>query len=224
MRIIATSDLHGTLPEIPEADVLIVAGDVCPMYSHAVRDQYEWLDTNFRNWLLENLEKVDKIIGIAGNHDFVFERWPDKVAELFLPWTYLQDKGTTINKFTEGGCVSLNFWGTPWVPNLARWAFHDTDAGLDARFAAIPEDIDVVIAHGPPFLYRDRTVPKFGDVHAGFPGASTMLWRVKPIAYVCGHIHEGYGVEKHPSGATVYNVAHQTENYEAINPPVWIDV
>lgn len=211
-KIIATSDLHGHLPEIPECDILIIAGDVCPMYSHAVQDQYEWLDTNFRLWLSEL--PVDYIFGIAGNHDFVFEKWPDRVEALTLPWDYYKDEAVTV--------AGNKLWGSPWVPNLARWAFHNTDEGLDARMAEIPEDVDIVVSHGPPFGFRDYTVPKFGSVHAGFPGTNDMLERVKPIALVCGHIHEGYGTEPHPSGAWVYNVAHQTENYDAINSPIEI--
>jgi 3',5'-cyclic AMP phosphodiesterase CpdA len=218
MKIIATSDLHGKLPEIPPCDILIIAGDVCPVWDHTVRFQLDWLGGTFRQWL-ESIE-ANYIVGIAGNHDFVFEKWPDQVEELDLPWTYLLDEQQPFLNFGETGVTALKIYGTPWVPNLSYWAFHDDDAGLDARFAAIPENTDIVVSHGPPMGYCDLTVPKFGSVHAGFPGTNDMLERVKPKALICGHIHEGYGVAKHPSGATIYNVSHNTENYKPINDPL----
>lgn len=208
-KILATSDLHGYFPWLEPCDVLIIAGNVCPVYDHSVRYQLGWLDTNFRNWL-ENIE-ADYILGIAGNHDFVFERWPDEVEKLNLPWTYLKDDWVPLY---AGLPMELSVFGSPWVPNLARWAFHQTDEGLDARLALIPEHVDIVISHGPPFQFCDLTSPRFGNVHAGFPGANDML----------EHIHEGYGKAIHPSGTMIYNVSHQTENYEPINDPMEIDV
>lgn len=209
-RVYATSDLHGDLSvDIPPCDVLIVAGDVCPVVDHALARQLTWLDGPFREWLLQ--VPAARIIGIAGNHDFVFEKWPLEVLTLDLPWTYLQDTGTSF----EG----LRFWGTPWVPNLSRWAFHAMDHILDEKLALVPSDTDIVISHGPPHRYRDLTVPRFGGVNAGFPGANDMLNRVKPHAFVCGHIHEAYGVAHHRNGVTdIFNVSRMTENYEPINP------
>src|SRR5436190_15681713 len=50
MRIVALSDQHGFLPNIPPCDLLIVAGDVCPdrfgpfMAVHDPYQQKAWFD------------------------------------------------------------------------------------------------------------------------------------------------------------------------------------
>src|SRR4051794_28325438 len=87
----ATSDLHGTLPTIEPCDLLLIAGDICPVDNHELTYQHQWLDGPFRNWLSECQGKAGAIVGIAGNHDFIFEREPATVAALHLPWTYLED-------------------------------------------------------------------------------------------------------------------------------------
>ena len=57
MRIVALSDLHGHLPEIPPCDLVIVAGDVCPdrIGPAIARDhpgeQKAWFDQHVRAWL-----------------------------------------------------------------------------------------------------------------------------------------------------------------------------
>lgn len=208
MRIVATADLHGHLPNIPDADLLLIAGDICPdMLSYY---QCKWLDKVFRPWL----EQYPAVVGIAGNHDFVFEEMLG-AADLELPWTYLQDTGTTIQ--------GVKIWGTPWVPLLRNWAFFDEDEDLDKSLDLIPDDTDIVVGHGPPHLYGDLTVPMFGSSHAGYPGINSMLNRVRPKAYVCGHIHEGYGLYRHPD-TDVYNVAYVDENYSPGNPPQAISI
>ena len=65
MKIVAMSDLHGYLPEIPACDLLLIAGDICPLGNHKPAFQAEWLDTTFRRWL-ESLRQVGKVIGVAG--------------------------------------------------------------------------------------------------------------------------------------------------------------
>ena len=52
MRIVALSDQHGFLPDVPPCDLLIVAGDVCPdrfgpfMAVHDPHQQGAWFDSN----------------------------------------------------------------------------------------------------------------------------------------------------------------------------------
>lgn len=211
MRIVATSDLHGDLPELPPADVAIIGGDVCP--DGSLDFQYEWLHDKFHPWLRSL--PVKHVVGIAGNHDFIFEHRA-RIATLYLPWRYLRDSLVVI----EG----IRFYGMPWVPNLKRWAFYAPDDDLRSRYNDVPETTDIVISHGPPRGYCDFTVPMYGSMHAGFKEANNMLERVKPKLFICGHIHEGYGVAEHPSGAVVLNVSHNTEEYQPINQPMEIDL
>ena len=52
MRVVALSDQHGFLPDVPPCDLLIVAGDVCPdrfgpfMAVHDPYQQQAWFDRN----------------------------------------------------------------------------------------------------------------------------------------------------------------------------------
>lgn len=232
MKILAISDLHGFLPEIPECDLLLVAGDICPDYHQMSKARYgdthkrlvankgearqgNWLNKEFREWLDE--VPAEKVIGIAGNHDFVFETGPLLVPRN-LRWTYLRDAG-----FHYKG---LNIYGIPWVPNLPRWAFSLEADKLQMAYDLVPDNTDIVLSHGPPEGWLDFTAPQFGSMHAGASAANKMLERVRPAAYICGHIHEGRGevVFKHsPTETTnLYNVAHVDESYQGFRGPVEI--
>lgn len=221
MRIILTSDLHGNLPEIPECDLLIIAGDICPdfmyqrqngatvMFENGARKQADWLNTTFRDWLVSTPTKY--VVGIAGNHDFVFERQFDATRRP-LPWYYLQDEEVELD--------GLRIYGTPWVPNLASWAFHGGYEQIDQAYLdAIPEGIDILVSHGPPNGYGDMIpMGRYGmadDSNVGDTGMNATLARVKPRVFVCGHIHEGFGHYRHPDVEEgIFNVAYVNEMYD----------
>jgi Icc-related predicted phosphoesterase len=206
MRLVAISDIHGMLPDpndCPDCDVLVIAGDICPDGDETA--QYIWLDIEFRAWL-EALNTTT--VGIAGNHDFVFED-EKLILDLKLPWTYLQDSVTEHD--------GMKFYGIPWVPLLRGWAFYKNDTDLEASFAKIPLDTDVIISHGPIWGIGDRTI---GGVFAGSMAALSAYIRVRPEAFICGHIHEGRGVYAgyNPRdfdgwAGNVYNVASVNEFY-----------
>lgn len=102
MKVVATSDLHGFLPQIPPCDLLLIAGDVCPVWNHRLPFQRKWLRETFTPWL-ESLP-ARKIVGVWGNHDSIAESNPDKVPP--LPWTNLIDEVIE----WEG----LRIYGLPW--------------------------------------------------------------------------------------------------------------
>jgi hypothetical protein len=217
MMILATSDLHGFLPEIPECDLLLIAGDICPDFpptGHSVNNgeqrQRHWLDTTFRKWISKVPAK--HIVAIAGNHDWVFEH--PYLIPRDLPWTYLRDDCTHVG--------DLCIYGSPWVPNLPGWAFFGGTDGVDPeKYKDLPPDVDIMMIHGPPRGYGDRLAPsgKYGnhfEVSVGCTTMNDMLYNgYSTKAYVCGHIHEGMGHYRHnriPGG--IYNVAYVDEWYE----------
>jgi Icc-related predicted phosphoesterase len=198
-KIVATSDLHGNLPDTPECDILLIAGDSTPLSLDREIDRcLYWLDKEFREWL--EAQPAKHIVGIAGNHDFVIERRKKDFKELELPWTYLEDTETTV----EG----VTIYGTPWVPNLKGWAFYGDDRTLRMAYEAVPDGTDIVISHGPPDLF-----PMNGGHHEWTSQrVNEMIKRVQPRAVVCGHIHEGFS-KRDCEGIPVYNVSYVDEFY-----------
>lgn len=238
MRIVATSDMHGMLPppqDVPEGDVLVIAGDICPdriqeyytgvsynsvKYDRGETRQADWLDTEFREWLKAVPFDADHIVGIAGNHDFVFEKRslvPD------LPWKYLQDSGVSI-----GG---VSFWGTPWVPRLPFWAFYGTEDTLINAFSLIPDWVDVVVSHGPPHGYLDIAPDKYGQplkgANVGSEELRDALERALPKAVICGHIHGENGRMREAQfgdSTVIRNVSLCDEEYNPVQPIEVFDV
>lgn len=193
----AVADLHGNLPtDLPAADLLVVAGDVCPISDHDPDFQAAWLEREFYPWL-ERLPFAE-IAWIAGNHDFVCQR---------EGWTaggrghYLLDEGDEL--------CGLSIYGTPWVPALVGWAFYAEDDALAERIAAIPP-VDVVLSHGPPRGYGDLTVR---GINAGSEALGARLAEIEPRACIFGHIHEAYG--RWRLGTTeLLNVSYVDEGYQ----------
>lgn len=210
MRIAAVADLHGHLPDVPECDVLVIAGDITPVVSHELDVQARWLDAEFRAWL--HGLPARHVIGVAGNHDFLFERAPHRVPA-DLPWIYLQDSATTIDGVT--------FWGSPWTPWFFDWAFNAPkgpggEAFLAERYATIPEGTDVLVVHGPPAGFGDTTA---SGLRVGSRAQLDAIDRVQPAVCVFGHIHEDRGAWTR--GATqLANVSVVDLQYQLTGEPV----
>jgi Icc-related predicted phosphoesterase len=218
IRIAAVSDLHGFLPEpdsLAGCDLLIVAGDICPIQDHSPSYQREWLERNFAPWL----QAVSlPVVGCAGNHDIIFAPETRRSVPC-LSWLYLQDEETEL--------CGLRLYGTPWVPYLrAGWVFQAPetlgDDFLAERFLTIPEGLDILISHGPPYGVQDTTgVPRAGvDPHAGSQALANAIERTGPRLLVCGHVHGARGVSQiavDGRTTTVANVCAVDRGY----PPMW---
>jgi len=154
---------------------------------------------------------------IAGNHDWLYQRDPDKVALLLKKHqgiTYLEDAGVEID--------GVKFWGSPWQPWFMSWAFNLPRGGESLRHVwnLIPIDTDVLITHGPPHCVLDQV--RDGE-HLGCEELKIRLPSVKPRLHVFGHIHDAFGCAK--SRTTTYiNACSCTEAYQASNRPIVVDL
>jgi len=210
MKICCVSDLHGHLPEIPDCDLLLLGGDLVPRWAHEPLIGRSWLDTNFRRWL-DGLTSRCRVVGVAGNHDFVFEAGMGDLARP-LPWTYLQD-----SDYTVGG---LKVYGSPWQPYFGGWAFNLEEDDLAARWEMVPGDADILLLHGPPYLHGDLT-PE--GLHVGSPSLLRSIRRVRPRLVVCGHIHSARGVYE-VGVTTIVNASLVDEAYRPIHEPFLVEI
>lgn len=231
MRIVAISDQHGYLPEIPPCDLLLVAGDVCPdrigpfLAMHDPEQQKGWFDRSIRPWLA-TAPATHKIL-TWGNHDWCGQMCSfrgDAPAEASL--TDLQivvDQVTTVpSTSADGG--ELSVWATPWSNQFMRWAFMKPPEKLAAIYAQIPEGIDILVSHQPPYGHGDS----YWDLgsgrvdHLGSRELLDAITRVRPTLVICGHIHEGHGRTDH-DGIPIYNVSVVDEQYRHVHAPTVID-
>lgn len=221
MKLLCTSDFHGSLPDpdtLPEADVLIVAGDLGPVHDHSDSVHREWYRVQFSWWI----EKVPAryVITTAGNHDLYLAKPGGRKLISYLgrgKHFHLQDESCVID--------GVKFYGTPWTPRFGSWQFMKNDEALANKWAAIPEDTDVLIVHGPPYGYVDTT-----DFYVKTPtsvGSKTLREWVhthKPKLVVCGHIHEAHGTTQTFNGTVIANVSYVDSYYVPTNPPAIFEV
>ncbi len=137
MKLVCISDthsLHRHIPEVPDGDVLIHAGDGLGQGTlENIEDLNDWLGM---------LPHRHKIV-IAGNHDWAFQETPELAREALTNAVYLEDSSVEI----EG----IRFWGSPWTPTFMDWAFMlERGQQLHKKWQLIPGDTDVLITHGPP--------------------------------------------------------------------------
>jgi len=202
MRLVCVSDTHGyhDAMRVPDGDVLIHAGDLTKRGTlEEVRAAGEWLT---------KLPHKHKLV-VAGNHDFLFERDPAAARALLTHATYLEDEAVEID--------GVRFYGSPYTPEFFNWAFMlPRGEALRAKWSRIPNDIDVLVTHGPPHKILDRTA--HGD-HAGCEALAERVAELKPQLHVFGHIHEGYGIRD--DGPTRYvNASICTFDYRPKNTPM----
>lgn len=226
MRICAFSDLHGVLPVLPDADLYLCAGDICPNFhardrAHQADLQLKWFKENWIPW------RGDRTIHFTlGNHDYLD---PSRLADCLIDDLV----------YAEG----LAIWFTPWS-NLfgCGWAWMREPDGLRPIYEAIPDGIELIVTHGPPYGYGDMVeaqswYPRYPleDPHLGNRDLMQAIVRIKPEIVICGHIHTGHGeyrlniddgsgLDPNEWQTTIYNVSLVNESLQPVYAPTIIEV
>lgn len=234
MIIDCIADTHGHYPELDGGDLLIVAGNLTARNTE--KEFYE-----FANWM-RNQEYEDRIV-IAGNHDawlyscdsWDIDNWCDTGE-----FEYLCNSGTEINyeeddiELEECGIhptkeKTIKIWGSPHSllfdgVNPKCTAFMGTEDDLEEAYDLIPNDIDILISHTPPFDTLD-SVESYDGEKIELAGSKSLLkqvLRIKPKYLICGHIHEHGGKEIDLIMTKVINCSYVNEFYKPVNKPMRI--
>lgn len=218
MRISFISDTHGkhynVTKDLRGGDLIIHAGDVSSLGT--VPEVVE-----FCKWF-SSLNYTHKIF-IAGNHELGFQDTPKLfkhvLEEYYADIVYLKDE---IYVLKDDNNNELRIWGSPWTPRFYDWAFN-ADRGLDIKqyWDMIPDNIDILITHGPPWGILD-TVERRRDIHLGCEDLALAVGRICPKFHVFGHIHTGNGIITR-GDTTFINAAVLNEQYEYAHKPITID-
>ena len=183
LTIFHISDLHGTHRDlkVPKADIMIVSGDATNRFE-------PWLNEkelhDFIDWY-SNIDIKYKIY-VPGNHDTFCFNNNKLVRELFkLKGIIYLDKDSVE---IEG----LLIYGDPTTPLYGNWAFMADRAKIHKHWEAIPNDVNILITHGPPKRTLDVTENRFNDLE--LVGCNSLRRRIDELPNLIlncfGHIHD----------------------------------
>ena len=235
LKIVAISDTHRLLPELPECDVVCCAGDISPLdYQGDQTSMVSWFCLEFLPWV----EKLPckKFILVAGNHDFFLQNIHMRLIDEtdgYKRYTW-RSASDVMKKLLPGNlrgkynklvylCDSSyeyeghRFYGTPWIRDLSRWAFYLDDDSLMEKYKNIPKQCDVIITHMPPRIEGLGEVIQGSCFNTGADYGSPELAEVlktRDFKYaLCGHVHSGQHLPVELDGKKLVNVSLKNEDY-----------
>ncbi|KAF0982277.1 hypothetical protein FDP41_011207 [Naegleria fowleri] len=231
LKIVHMSDshrFHENLKNFPEGDVFIHSGDISHKseWKDCENDQIQTkeLESNFKcapsvisfNKWLDKLPYKVKIV-ILGNHDIGFNGIsPNFIQQKILPNAiYLQDQAVIIK---YKGKHLLKIYGTPWTTSR-NMGFSMSHSLIDQKWKEIPEDVDILVTHLPPFGVMDLAGGSEPQQYCDYckknhkyrrhwgnvalrKRAIQLNEKGKLKAHLFGHVHEFHGleIERHSKG------------------------
>lgn len=228
MKICAISDLHGTLPEIKECDLCLIAGDIVPLDIQRDRTQsIVWLFKTFLPWLKEL--PCQEVFIVAGNHDFEMEKnYPIMKALEYLSnfkLTYLKNDCAI---FRANGEQDIKVYGSPQCHKFGNWAFMHEESFLEGLYDCVDDDIDIWLTHDTPALGDLDLLPPSQwnpePIHAGGKSLAAAIERIKPRYVFCGHLHTCKDKYLKVNKTEVYNVSILNNSYAHVYEPTYVEI
>ena len=227
MRLVAISDTHGVHRRVnlPAGDVLVHSGDL-------TLDGEGPVTLDFVDWFSE--QPFEHKIFVAGNHD----AWAENNSNYLRQ--YAMDKGVHYLQNSSVVIDDVTFWGSPFTPRFMDWSFMlSSTVEASRHWKTMPDSVDVLVTHGPPFGILDTLLAKNSSLDAANtdrPGKSSpdrehvgcnelfnRVREVSPQLHLFGHIHEAFGeIEKW--GTRFINTSSMNSDYQLTNQPRVIDL
>lgn len=230
MKIVGISDIHGLLLDnIPECDVVCIAGDISPLkFQRNFPSMVPWLAKRFATWA--NELPCEKVIFVAGNHDFVFENKEFRDSAIAAATAF--DKIVYLENSTYK-YKGKTFYGSPWVIGPSGWAFYDETKKLKMIENTIPGKVDVAIFH-QPLEYGDNgrvlqvpswmvgstypsellKDPNFLHPSYGSTALDEIVEKKSPKLVMTGHVHSGNHEIVSLNDTMIVNVSILDEDYK----------
>lgn len=221
MKLVVISDTHEKHNSInlPEGDVLVHCGDWTNQGTFGSM-------TKFLDWFVAQPHQHK--VFIPGNHELSLDS-ANKDQALKLVNSYAKNN---VHFLLNSSVVieGLKFYGSPSTPYFFNWAFNfQRGKDIAIEWAKIPDDVNVLITHGPPYGVLDlveNNISNIGrDLHQGCKDLLERIFELKNLkAHVFGHLHTDGGKQIEVAGVAFANAAICTERYQPDNKPVVIEL
>lgn len=189
MNIWHISDTHGyhNLLNIPnDVDMVIHSGDASNNRNPHINYE-EFME--FMDWF--SALPIKYKIYVAGNHDTAIEK--NLITKRYftdMGIIYLENDFVSIPISEEEPLKKLRIWGSPHTPQHGDWAFMKARHKLNKIWQRIPENIDIVVTHGPPKGIMDLTEDYDKKlVQCGCNALKKRILDLEPKLFLSGHIH-----------------------------------
>jgi Icc-related predicted phosphoesterase len=173
-----THSLHGQL-DVPEGiDIVVHSGDATN-YRDPYRNESEL--RAFIDWFA--CLPIPTKVFVPGNHDTTLEKG-------LITRDLIEHRKINLLINEEREINGLRFWGSPFTPRFGDWSYMKDRGTINRIWDSIPEGLDVLVVHGPPYGVLDATYSNHNKVElVGCSALRKRLLKVPPRYMLFGHVH-----------------------------------